>query len=193
MKIDLIVARYNEDISWVEKLDTDKFNFFVYNKGENNLSIPSISLINYGRESQTYLHHIINNYNNLSEVSIFLQGDPFEHIGSINEYGYNDLIDFLNNHNFIDDFTEIGTKHFDVGYLIERETIIKDLELYNETSHFVVGAQFAVNKKIINNKPIEFWETLLNWSTPNNGKWCHITLPYILERLWINIFKKNKK
>lgn len=190
MKIDLVIARYNEDLSWIEKVDTNKFNLIIYNKGNQDLDVPCIFLENYGRESQSYLYHIINNYCNLSEFTIFLQGNPFEHIGSILEYGYDDLISFLNNYKFINDFTEIGTIHFDLGYLTERKNIIKELQLYNESSNFVVGAQFAVNKKIINNKPIEFWQNLLNWSTPNNNKQCHITLPYILERLWTNIFKK---
>lgn len=191
-KIDLIIARYNEDIGWIEKLDTNKFNFWIYNKGENNLYYNNILLENNGRESQTYLYHIVENYNNLSDFTVFLQGNPFDHTGSITDLGYVDLIQFLNHHNFNQSFTEISTKHFDVGYLLERQKIIKDLELDSQTNYFCVGAQFVVSKELINNKPIEFWETLLYWSSPNNGKWCNITLPYILERLWINIFKTKK-
>lgn len=37
-------------------------------------------LLNVGRESDTYLHHIVSNYENgLADVTIFCQGDPFDH------------------------------------------------------------------------------------------------------------------
>lgn len=77
MKTELILARYNEDISWIDKVDVEKIT--IYNKGENNLKYKCIKLPNIGRESHTYLYHIIENYDNLTELTIFSQGDPFFH------------------------------------------------------------------------------------------------------------------
>jgi hypothetical protein len=68
---EFVVARYNENIDWLDRV---KDNCIIYNKGvplEINNEIP---LKNVGRESHTYLWHIIHNYDNLAEVTIFTQG-----------------------------------------------------------------------------------------------------------------------
>lgn len=76
--VEMVVARYNENIEW-----TIPYNDIVtiYNKGDdcecdlkNIINIP-----NTGREGDTYLFHIINNYRELKEKTIFTQGSPFEH------------------------------------------------------------------------------------------------------------------
>jgi hypothetical protein len=95
--VDLVVARYNEDISWLSKVP-HKLNIIVYNKDDRRskktnmyskfeikqpkIEHPNariISLPNIGRESDTYLYHIINNYDKLASKTIFTQGDPFIH------------------------------------------------------------------------------------------------------------------
>lgn len=77
-EVSLVIARYNEDIDWVSAYNDIAV---VYNKGENNISgIKNIiNVENIGREGHTYLYHIINNYENLSDRVIFSQGDPFLH------------------------------------------------------------------------------------------------------------------
>jgi hypothetical protein len=77
MVTELVIARYNEDISWLKNVKNKKIT--VYNKGIDNINIKSIKLPNVGRESHTYLTHIINNYDNLADTTIFCQGDPFFH------------------------------------------------------------------------------------------------------------------
>ena len=78
MKTEIVIARYNEDLSWLKKLPKT-IKITVYNKGLDNLDIPSIRLPNIGRESHTYLYHIIQNYDNLAEQTIFCQGDSIFH------------------------------------------------------------------------------------------------------------------
>lgn len=79
MSIELVVARYNEDISWLNETDYPKY---VYNKG---VPLPDyydeIKLKNIGRESHTYLYHIVNNYHKLdpSSVTVFTQGRFHDH------------------------------------------------------------------------------------------------------------------
>jgi hypothetical protein len=75
---EIVVARYNEDISWLKDLPKD-IKITVYNKGQNDIPMPYINLPNKGRESHTYLYHIVNNYNNLAEMTIFCQGDSISH------------------------------------------------------------------------------------------------------------------
>lgn len=92
-KINLIIARYNENLYWIENIPKNlNINIIIYNKGEDNIHYPSIKLKNVGRESHTYLYHIIENYNNLADITIFSQGDPFTH-----------------NPNFIHDLYKINT------------------------------------------------------------------------------------
>lgn len=79
---EIVVSRYNEDISWLnEEFPTEKVT--IYNKGEDNITHQSnwniIQLPNIGRESHTYLYHIISNYNKLADRTLFLQGNPYDH------------------------------------------------------------------------------------------------------------------
>jgi len=74
--VKVIIARYQEDISWVEEFGYD---YVVYDKGGDPVA-NSIQLSNIGRESHTYLTHIIENYDNLAPFNIFVQGNPFDHI-----------------------------------------------------------------------------------------------------------------
>lgn len=78
---EIVVARYNEDISWVEKNFPDA-KVTIYNKGKDDIKVPAnfkvVKLPNLGREGNTYLYHIIHNYDNLSEVVAFFQGNPFD-------------------------------------------------------------------------------------------------------------------
>jgi hypothetical protein len=77
-ELSIVVSRYNEDVEWVFPYNDIAI---IYNKGYK-LNIPFHNLKNIknvGREGGTYLYHIINNYNNLTDKTIFLQGEPFTH------------------------------------------------------------------------------------------------------------------
>ena len=78
MKTEIVVARYNENLDWL-KLLSEKVKITIYNKGNNDIDFPFIALPNIGRESHTYLYHIITNYNNLADRTIFCQGDSIFH------------------------------------------------------------------------------------------------------------------
>jgi hypothetical protein len=87
MKTEIVIARYNEDLSWLKKIPKS-IKITIYNKGiddiENmknlkNLKYNIIKLPNIGRESHTYLYHIINNYDKLADKTIFCQGDSIFH------------------------------------------------------------------------------------------------------------------
>ena len=93
--ISLIIARYNEDIDWVNAYNDIAI---IYNKGNHNINSSFnhiINIDNIGREGHTYLYHIINNYNNLSQRVIFTQADPFIHNDTL-------LFGIDNYNNFID-------------------------------------------------------------------------------------------
>lgn len=77
-KYKIIVAKYNEDIDW---LLVDN-NVIVYNKGKKLLSegFNGKLVKNVGREAETYLHYIIDNYDDLPDVLIFTQGNITDHL-----------------------------------------------------------------------------------------------------------------
>jgi hypothetical protein len=80
MKTEIVVARYNENLDWLKKIKKSKdLKITVYNKGLDDIDVPFIKIPNVGRESQTYLEHIINNYDNLADQTIFCQGDSIFH------------------------------------------------------------------------------------------------------------------
>ena len=66
----LVVARYNEDISWLNRIN---FDFVIYNKGLDDIPYSYIRLRNVGHETDTYINYIISNYNNLPDIVVFCQ------------------------------------------------------------------------------------------------------------------------
>jgi hypothetical protein len=79
MERELIVARYNESVQWVEEVP---FPATIYNKGPaldlNNPNIDVIDLPNTGREAGTWLEHICKNYDDLADWSYFAQAQPHQ-------------------------------------------------------------------------------------------------------------------
>ena len=79
-KIELVIARYNETLNWVNRDPFDKYPVYIYNKGSNdnytvnNTNVRIKTLDNVGKCDHTYLYHIIENYDNLADVTVFLPG-----------------------------------------------------------------------------------------------------------------------
>jgi len=71
-----VVAHFQEDASWVADLG---FPALVYDKGGDWPG--GIPLPNVGREAHTYLTHILAHYPEFPNHVLFLQGNPFPHLG----------------------------------------------------------------------------------------------------------------
>jgi hypothetical protein len=74
----IVIARYKEDVSYLLNDEFKNYNIVIYNKGDE-ITNPEIiekckiiQLPNVGKCDHTYLHHIIENYNHISDVTIFL-------------------------------------------------------------------------------------------------------------------------
>ena len=77
--IHLVVARYNEDLAWLKNKKFYNYPVTIYNKGVNDdfykpKDCKVIKLPNVGVCVHTYLHHIIENYDKLPDVTVFLPG-----------------------------------------------------------------------------------------------------------------------
>jgi hypothetical protein len=78
-EVDIVIARYNEDLKWLNNSKFNKYNCIIYNKGSNNKfykppNATIINLKNVGMCDHTYLYHIVTNYDNLNKITIFLPG-----------------------------------------------------------------------------------------------------------------------
>jgi len=77
---EIVVARYNETLEWLNDAPFNKYPVIIYNKGKNNNFIKNdkiykiIDLPNIGKIDHTILYHIINSYDNLKNITIFLPG-----------------------------------------------------------------------------------------------------------------------
>lgn len=79
MDLEIIISRFNEDLKWTTEGIFNNYKYTVYNKGDNeNFEKTNVNKIinikNVGRCDHTYLYHIINNYDNLSNIIVFFPG-----------------------------------------------------------------------------------------------------------------------
>jgi hypothetical protein len=82
---EVVISRYNENLNWIRDKPLSEMSIICYNKGTQQLedvceapTCSIYSLKNVGRESHTYLYHIINNYDKLAPVTIFLPGSAMD-------------------------------------------------------------------------------------------------------------------
>lgn len=188
----IVVARYNEDIEWTKKYD----QCLIYNKGKH-FDGDYIKLENVGRETHTYLYHIINNYDNLDDYTFFLQGNPFDHSSNLFK-NIDELI--LNNpeRNFYwiseriveGDFEYIREPYFHMfGQLKLAYKFVFGDEPQIETFKFGAGAQFVVSKKNIVSKPLEFYQRLFDFldKEPLNNNYLRLLRYPDIDQSVINI------
>ena len=206
----LIIARYNENLDWLEKYND--FKITVYNKGnklKNNPFYKVINLENKGRESQTWLYHIVKNYNILNEITVFLQGkiddlncmayqNPNNYLKKINKYGF-----------AVSRYGLLGPFHWDWNVKIDKDLKYREQWKNNDISRSNVGFRnfsknlfpniplfvatsysgcFAVKKEIITQHNIDFYKKLLHILSKNKNP----IEGHYMERLWCYIFTQNK-
>ena len=195
-KKELVVAKYREDINWIKDCSSiDKVT--VYYKNENSQENVN-SLPNIGRESHSYLYHILNNYNNLSDYTIFCQGDPIFHdchfIEKINSIDSIILSHIQKGFYFFageckEEINETYSEKHPVGlpisYFLD---LLFDIKIPQKISiTYNCSAQFLVKKQNILNRPKSFYRFLINFVSnekdPIEG--------YIFERIWKFILDKN--
>lgn len=208
MNVDLVVARYNEDLSWVSSTNVDRY--FIYNKGDT--SIPNeILLPNIGREAHTFCYHLAHNYNDMGDYTAFCQGGSLAHGGNIileliNSVKSTSSFDFmwLTNNTFDSDLT--GKPHHHTTLYMERffqrvGLLVDDKNVFQ----FAPGAQFIVNKKLVHRLPQSFYFKLLeqfNLDTydleykldddrDNRSHDQYYNLACLFERVWEKIFKSE--
>lgn len=77
---ELIISAYNRDYSWVNNLNKD-IKVTIYNKSDD-IKDNEIPLKNIGRDVHTFFTHLVNNYDNLADITFFSQDFPFDHVSN---------------------------------------------------------------------------------------------------------------
>ena len=79
-EVEYVISHYNENLNWLAPFANSTH---IYHKGPDTAIQFKFrqweNLPNVGRESHTYLHHIIKNYDHLSDVTVFSQGSVAGH------------------------------------------------------------------------------------------------------------------
>jgi hypothetical protein len=176
--IKVVIARYNEDVSWVRDLE---YEYIIYNKNESENHLFENNLPNIGREGHTFFTYLIENYDNLPEYVCFLHGVPFDHCL--------DIIDKINNFNMVDNFLPLSASYVLGQWEWERTYGLADtLGLpYANPLKMISSCQSIVSKELILKTPKEMYEKLLNSLS------YHVNPQeaYIIENLWPTIFNFN--
>jgi hypothetical protein len=197
MKTLVVVSKYNEDVSWTEKIIHD---VLIYDK--SNSPIPnSIGRPNVGRESETLLNYIITHYNNLPDITIFLQGDPRSNPVI---YTYDEVLEQINK-NHEPKLNTILTWESDMDvstYWLKSCKVLNDV-LFDSDDRikFSSGVQYVIPKENILCRPLSLYLMLhkeiikygnkhLNFKKTNLNDGIDA---WTLEVVWGNILRPEKK
>ena len=177
--MELVVAKYHEDVSWLDRFRHVRCTVYDKSGAAGKNALPNV-----GREAHTYLHHILSRYEDLSETTVFLQGDPMDHVADLDEQvwslergvGYRDLSDHI--------LVEDGNGE-PVHPGLGAKQMYEELMGAPAPEHYMChsGACFAVSKETIRTRPRAFYEHAMQLvlSRPLG--------PWEIERLWQYIFE----
>ena len=198
---EVVIAHYNEKLDWVKAIANHSH---VYHKGVE-MRPPPLQLYawdklpNVGRESHTYLYHIINNYDTLPEITVFVQGE------GLSPYCFSSFNQIMNNIK-----KKVSCKIF--THIDEAWGRIRHIEKWRKElnsrvmrrSGFTLGEFFleifgfphpqkipvcwggclAVTRNMIRKHPIDFYRNAISFvndhKNPEEG--------HYFERLWATIF-----
>ncbi|HEX9996151.1 MAG TPA: DUF3431 domain-containing protein [Abditibacterium sp.] len=187
MSLELVVARYLEDLAWIRNIPP-QIRATIYDKSLSG------NLPNVGREAHTYLHHICTRYDDLAPVSVFCQGKPFDHcfdfrktLREIVQTGFDGDFRWLGH--VIDTDSSDGAlfktwsknpggEGIDIAGF-HRELF--GIEGPNEYV-FTLGGQFIASRELIRRRPLDFYRRALQISTD------FPEAAHCFERTWDRIF-----
>ena len=83
--VDLVVTRYREPLAWLNPFfERPGWNIYIYNTGKKppppricKRAAQCLQVPNAGFEWHGYLRHLVDRYDRLAELTIFMQADPF--------------------------------------------------------------------------------------------------------------------
>jgi len=192
-RFELVVARYGEDVAWLKRAPKE-FQVTVYDKGDG--SSGGFALGNEGREAHTYLHHLTERYDSLADITVLVQGHPFDHAPDLHKRlralvdGHENVPDF---HwlGFLADTDDSRGRRLFVSWSKNPERNELPLDEFHQqifgtagpdNYRFFVGAQFIVTRDTVLRRNLGFYEhaRTMAAATP--------LAPHCFERCWDRIF-----
>jgi len=178
-KATLVIAAYQKDLDWLDKIDNDELEIVLINKGRwtEHPKYKCITIPNIGVTDNSFIYYTSTYYDELREYTIFMQDFPFDH--------YEKALEFLNEKRYEKGFQPLADKRIYIAAGEDTQIFVEGLVNCNFIGvAFPCGAQYSVPKEYIHNKPKWFWENLrdkLPWYT-------HPFTAYFLERAWTYIY-----
>lgn len=194
MTLDLVVARYREDLSWLRRVPRSA-RVHVYDKGGDYSG--ALKLPNTGREAHTYLHHIVTRYDELADLTVCVQGRPFDHAPDLHKRlrawadGADRVTDFRWLGFLVDEDDATGSRLFQT-WSKNPAKIPLDMrgfwrEVFGEKPCpaafvFFGGGNFAVARETALRRPRSFYENALRVAD------CFPDAAHCFERCWNAVF-----
>jgi len=197
MTKELVISVFSREYTWTQNLNDD-IKITKYNKNLSTLLGGEIVIIpNIGRDVHTFFYHIVNQYNFLSDFTIFSQDWPFDHVEN--------YIEIINGNE--NEWNKYGKQIFDGCWFFctSYEVINCDMngaphhrglpitpvwvELFNDPIPkeilFTPTGHFCVSKEKIHKHPKSYYNKILKILEENPLS------PWIIERLEPYIFSDN--
>ncbi len=199
----VIIAHYNKNIEWVDKINKD-INFEIHSTSNDKINgIPSDKITfvepNKGMDANMYLNFIIKNYEKLPDKILFIHHHetdwshdyPLSYIINNLNWDYSNYINIgcqncytnlytLNN----GDYLIVKDWFKDVWYLFDEYLHFPDTSLF-----YNAGTQFMVDKELILQYPKIFYQRLYDWLITT--EWPDYKSGRVFEYLWHYILTKN--
>ena len=213
--LEIVVSRFNEDLNWLKEIPATLYTkITVYNKGDSPIVCPVNNctvhqLPNLGRESHSYFHHVIQNYDNLADITLFLPGSVFRKPNKKSQYDR--IVEFLTQKR---ESVIVGAKKAKTNINAEKGFTINSHPLSNNDNraknpnsrldissirplgkwfaHFFPGEEmrciaqngtFAASRDDIRKRSKELYQRLLENHSTKNPETVHYS-----ERTWSTIF-----
>lgn len=194
--VELVVARYRENLNWLRRVPR-AIRVRVYDKSGDPPTDGREALPNIGREAHTYLHHLVRQYDQLADLTIFVQGRPFDHAPDLHKRlralaaGDERVSDFQWFGFLVDCDDRLGARLFQQWSKNPERRPLPMQPFWRavfgeaeapETFTFFGGAQFAVTRDRIRCRPIAFYQQALRVAE---------TFPdaaHAFERVWDRVF-----
>jgi len=192
-RFELVVARCVEDLAWLKRVPKE-FRITIYDKGDG--STGGVPLKNEGREAHTYLHHLAERYDSLADLTVFVQGHPFDHAPDLHKVlrsladGSFSVAEF---HwlGFLADTDDSRGRRLFVPWSKNPERAELPLDEFHQqifgqpgpdSYRFFVGAQFIVTRDTAHRRSAAFYENARNLAAATP------LAPHCFERCWDRSF-----
>ncbi|MCJ1389609.1 hypothetical protein MMC18_002466 [Xylographa bjoerkii] len=208
--LEIVIAHYSEDLSWLGK---DATTCTIYSKGGEKAAppYPHIAIPNIGREGHTFLYHIIERYDTLADVTLFLQGRVDDHFsitldevkerarktqpGQVTTFPYRDLETFDHWDGIPWDEYPSWRKWSSMSSSVKAaRTPAEYWQLFfpgkdvPASVGFQPGALFAVRKEDIQQHPRSFYQLVMQEFFLGDMAHINPETGHLMERFWQAIF-----